>query len=101
MMWYWGGGGHWWWALLGFVGMVAFWGLIIWAVWYFVTGLSRRPDTGPGTDGAKRILDERLARGEIDAEDYRRLLTLMRGDHVHAGNGQSPVGARDHPGDQR
>jgi putative membrane protein len=66
--------------------MVAFWGLIIWAVWYFVTGANRRPDpdrTSPGD--AKRILDERLARGEIDTDEYRRLLAVIRGDSVGAG----------------
>ena len=89
MMWYWGSGGHWWWALLGFVGMVAFWGLIIWAVWYFVTGLNSRPDQQQERGDAKRILDERLARGEIDTDEYRRLLSLIRDDAVHAGNGQS------------
>ena len=93
MMWYWSGGMHWWGWLLGTIGMIAFWGLIIWAVWYFVTGANRRPDpdrTSPGD--AKRILDERLARGEIDTDEYRRLLAVIRGDSVGAGNGQSPVG---------
>ena len=91
MMWYWGSGGHWWWALLGFIGMVAFWGLIIWAAWYFVSGLSRGPDHRQGPGEAKRILDERLARGEIDSDEYRRLLGLITGDNLHAGNGQSQV----------
>jgi uncharacterized membrane protein len=39
---------------------------------------SRRPgrDPDPQPRGAARILDERLARGEIDAEEYRRLRDL-------------------------
>jgi putative membrane protein len=90
-MWYWSGGMHWWGWLLGMVGMVAFWGLIIWAVWYFVTGGSRRPDHPQGPGEARRILDERLARGEISPEEYGHLLGVMRGDAVHAGNGQSPA----------
>lgn len=97
MMWYWGGGGHWWWALLGVVGMAAFWGLIIWAVWYFVTGLNRRHDQQDAPGDAERILDERLASGEIDAEEYRRLRSLIRGDGVHAGDGSSHASY----GDQR
>ena len=95
MMWYWGGGVHWWGWLLGTIGMVAFWGLIIWAVWYFVTGLNRGPDRGQGPPEAKRILDERLARGEISPEEYARLRDLITGGSVHAGNGQSHVAAGD------
>ncbi|MDA8040242.1 MAG: SHOCT domain-containing protein [Actinomycetota bacterium] len=95
MMWYWGGGVHWWGWLLGFVGMVAFWGLIVWAIWYFVTGLSRRPDENRRPGDAKAILDERLARGEIDVEEYRHLCDLIRGDEVRAGDGQTPAGTGD------
>ena len=93
MMWYWGSGVHWWGWLLGLVGMVAFWGLIIWGVWYFVTGLSRRPYEQPRQEpgDAKRILDERLARGEIDTDEYRGLLAVIRGEKV-PGDGRPPVG---------
>ncbi len=97
MMWYWGGGVHWWGWLLGIVGMVAFWGLIIWAVWHFVTGLNRGSEHRQAPVEAKRILDERLARGEIDADEYQRLRDLMNAGNVAGGNGQSPVSA----GDQR
>ncbi|GAY07666.1 hypothetical protein [Pseudonocardia sp. N23] len=31
----------------------------------------------PGRPSARRILDERLARGEIDADDYRRRVDLL------------------------
>ena len=92
MMWYWGGGVHWWGWLLMSLGMVAFWGLIIWAVWYFVTSLTRHPEQGHRPGEAKHILDERLARGEIDAEEYGRLRELMRSDEVRAGDGKTPVG---------
>lgn len=94
MMWYWGGGVHWWGWLLGALGMVAFWGLVIWVIWFFVTGVTRRPEHGQRSVDAKGILDERLARGEIDTEEYRRLRDLMAGEHVgeHAGE---HVGDRD------
>ena len=92
MMWYWGGGVHWWGWLLMSLGMVAFWSVIVWAVWYLMTNVARRPADHPnGAGDAKRILDERLARGEIDPDEYRRLLTVIRGGD-HAGDGQFPVG---------
>lgn len=98
MMWYWGGGIQWWGWLLGSIAMVAFWGLIIWAVWYVVTGVTHRPGERTQAPGdAKHILDERLARGEIDPDEYRRLLNLIRDDHVSTGNGDSHIAA----GDQR
>lgn len=79
MMWYWGGGVHWWGWLLGVLGMVVFWGLVVWVIWYFVTMVVHRPDAGGPRDDPRRILDERLARGEIDAEEYRRLRDLISG----------------------
>ena len=94
MMWYSGGGMHWWGWMLGTVGMVAFWGLLIWAVWYFVRGGSRRPDQGKTPTSARQILDERLARGEIDADQYRQLRDLMTAEHPANLDGQPPVGAR-------
>lgn len=86
MMWYSDNGMHWWGWLIGALAMLAFWVLIAWAIWYAVKSLSRRNDqAGPGrpsgTDGLpadpKRILDERLARGEIDTEEYIRLRDLL------------------------
>jgi uncharacterized membrane protein len=72
--------------------MVAFWGVITWAVWYFVTGQSRwaRHDSGSPGD-ARRILDERLARGEIDPEEYRRLRDLISGGYTGTRDGKPPV----------
>ena len=99
MMWYWGGGMHWWGWLLGFVGMVAFCGLIIYAGWYLFTGLTRSSTPAPGTQPgqpaavppAKQILDERLARGEIDAEEYRRLRDLITGADRSPANGSTEI----------
>lgn len=93
MMWYWGSGAHWWAWLLGFAGMVVFWGVIIWAIWYLVTGFLRRPYGAPPQEhgDAKRILDERLARGEIDADEYHHLLAVLRGGSP-GGDARPPVG---------
>jgi putative membrane protein len=81
MMWYWSGQVHWWGWFLGFLGMVVFWGLIVWAIWYVVAGATRRGEHAParGELDAKRILDERLARGEISPQEYEHLRDLMRG----------------------
>lgn len=92
MMWDWGGGMQWWGWLLGALGMVVFWGLVMWAIWYFVIAVVRRPESERRTGDAKGMLDERLAKGEIDAEEYRRLRDLMTGKADHARDGQEPVG---------
>jgi putative membrane protein len=77
MHWY-GTGWSWWAASLMWVGMIAFWALVIWVVYAVVTSESRRGDARPA-DEARRILDARLARGEIDPEEYRRRLDAMAG----------------------
>ena len=94
MMWYSGGGMHWWGWMLGTIGMVAFWGLLIWAVWYLLTGGNRRPDQArPPPPAARQMLDERLVRGEIDADQYRYLRDLMTEDRAANREGQPPVAA--------
>lgn len=54
------------------------------------TRRGRNPDRSeqqPG--GTRRILDDRLARGEIDTEEYRRLLEILDDEvgHTEAGTG--------------
>ena len=73
MFWY---GSHlmFWQVSLMWVGMIAFWGLVIWAVYALVVG--RRPRGERRGSDARRILDERLARGEIDTTEYQRLRDL-------------------------
>jgi putative membrane protein len=78
MFWY---GAHWafWQVSLMWVGMIVFWGLLIWAVYALLTAArspSRDRDEVEGS-GARRILDERLARGEIDEAEYQRLRDLL------------------------
>ena len=95
MMFWYGGGWAWWQAGLMWVAMIAFWALLIWAIYALVTGITRRPDqAGPGgqppAGDARRILDERLAHGEIDPEEYRRLRDLLDG-----GAGRSTDGSGD------
>ena len=90
MFWY---GGHWaWWqGGLMWLGMIAFWGLLIWGVYALITNATRKPrDTNYGSD-AVRILDRRLASGEIDAAEYQRLRDLIttRDHQAPAGTGSA------------
>jgi putative membrane protein len=103
MMMFWNGGGWPFWEVaLMWVGMIAFWGLLIWAVFALVTNATRaggqggRPGPpGPGDgdlrgDDPQRILGERLARGEIDIDEYRRLRdVLASGDARSAASGRT------------
>jgi putative membrane protein len=70
-------GGHWvfWQAWLMWMGMIAFWALVGWGIYALVR--SSRPGDAtspslPPTD-ARHILDSRLARGDVDVDEYRRL----------------------------
>jgi uncharacterized membrane protein len=90
MFWY---GGHWafWQAGLMWLLTLVFWALLIWAVYALITTATRRPPRDDGRGRARQILDERLARGEIDEAGYRRLRDLIdTGDRQHpAGTGSS------------
>ena len=86
MFWY---GGHWafWQAGLMWVGMIAFWGLLIWGVYALITSTTRKPRDTDDTSDAVRILDRRLASGEIDPAEYQRLRDL-----ITTGHHQTPAG---------
>ena len=75
MGWNWDGGT---WLGMGF-GMLVWLVLGILVVWLIVRGLialERRTDNA-APSGADEILRERFARGEIDADEYERRLTLL------------------------
>ncbi|GAB3983505.1 SHOCT domain-containing protein [Actinoallomurus acanthiterrae] len=71
------------WFITG-VTMILFWGLIIVGIIALVRYLGGvrhigRPDThGGGPVRPEEILAERLARGEIDADEYKQRLDLLR-----------------------
>jgi putative membrane protein len=87
-----GYGAHWalWQAALMWAGMIVFWGLLIWGVYALITA-ARRPSRDEDGGESRRILDQRLARGEIDEAEYRRLRDLIaHGDQQHrAGTGSA------------
>ncbi|HEY7260140.1 MAG TPA: hypothetical protein VH589_01490 [Trebonia sp.] len=97
MMFWYGGGWAWWQAGLMWLAMIAFWALLIWAIYALVTGITRRPDQ-PDLDKQRRsgearhILDERLARGEIDTGEYQRLRDMLEGGTSRSTTG--PGGGR-------
>ena len=71
-MWHSGWGG--WWALMPLVMLVIVGGL------FWVLFTLSRPSTasGPAAE-AERLLDIRYARGEIDDNEYRHRLAVLRG----------------------
>ena len=81
MGWYHDGMG---WAgwLVMVAGMVAFWGLVVWAV----IAIFRSTQTPTAADSGHRdplgILDERFARGDIDETEYQARADVLRA-HVH------------------
>ena len=68
------------WLAMAFV-MVVFWTIVVAAIIALVrTDRGRGPgEIGRRTDDALRILDERFARGEIDADEYTKRRDLLRG----------------------
>jgi putative membrane protein len=76
MMWW---GGEWGWGawLAMSLGMLVFWGLVAWVV---VTLVRQRDNAGsPPPPTPEDILSQRFARGEIEADQYRERLELLRG----------------------
>ena len=100
MMFGYGGTGGWpgWAVALMWIGMRAFLGVLIWVGYTLMTNATRRsgqqPPDGRGAserrsgEGAREVLDERLARGEIDAAEYQRLRGL-----IATGDDQAPASA--------
>ncbi len=76
MMWWHGDWNGWaWLAMSG--SMVVFWGLVIWAVLRVVSTTRDNTPAQPGND-PERILRERFARGEIEAEEFEQRRELLR-----------------------
>lgn len=79
-MWHdgWGWGG---WVLMALV-MVVFWvvviALVAFAVRYLSSNRGSGPLPGPTANRAEDVLAGRYARGEIDDDEYRKRLALLR-----------------------
>lgn len=84
MMYGWGnqgwGAGMW---IIAAIAMIIFWAIVVFGVVALVRSLGHRHDipAGPQPDtatAAEVILRERLARGEIDEEQFRKTLAVLR-----------------------
>jgi putative membrane protein len=72
MWWYDGGGSP---LMVSF--MVVFWVLLLGVLYVAVRNLPARREPDGSRTPARRLLDERLARGEIDEEEYVRRRDLL------------------------
>jgi putative membrane protein len=71
-------GTAWWmWLLMG-AGMIGFWVVVVLTVKALLE--DRRPET-PATPDPTQVLEVRLARGELDADQYLRLRSLIQQGH--------------------
>jgi putative membrane protein len=73
MMWWWNDGGWWAWAVMT-LGMVAFWGGLIWIL---LTLVSRSNRPAAAVD-PEQVLARRFAEGELDVDQYQQRLTVLR-----------------------
>lgn len=75
------GGAGWPGWFFGIVGMVLFWGLVIWILLTVTRTGWWRSKTDGSQRSAEQILAERFARGEISEQDYQDRLRVLRDSH--------------------
>ncbi|MEU6378762.1 SHOCT domain-containing protein [Streptomyces sp. NPDC046909] len=63
------------------ISTVLLWALLITVAVLLFRTLNRTPEP-PRTESPEGLLAERFARGEIDEDEYRRRLTVLRADGV-------------------
>jgi len=81
MMYWYGGHMGFWQAGLSWFSMIALWGVLVAAVYLLAT--RRPPPRREHWDDVLRTLDQRLAGGEIDETEYRRICDLINNRHRH------------------
>lgn len=74
------------WWLVMMIGMVVFWGLVIFGVVWLVRG-GLGSTAGADRESAVEILDRRLAQGDISPEEYDRRRATLEGRGPETGNG--------------
>ena len=79
-MWHDGWGG---WGIGGFLLMIVmmgiFWGAIVVTIVWGIRQFRPRQPTDGASMSAMRVLEERFARGEIDADEFQRRRDILRG----------------------
>lgn len=75
-MFYMHGIGWGWWLVMS-IGIVAFWGLVIYATILLIRGPSREGAELPG-ESPEQTLKRRLAQGELSIDEYRQLQATIR-----------------------
>jgi putative membrane protein len=75
-MWYMHDIGWGWWLLMS-VGMVAFWGLVVYGVLSVARGEALGRSREPRSESADEVLRRRLAAGEITVEEYQRVRSVL------------------------
>lgn len=74
---YWHDMGSWAWIPMS-LGMLLFWGLVVWLIVRLTSGSSNRGAAAePST---RQVLDARLARGEIGTSEYEALRRVLEGE---------------------
>jgi putative membrane protein len=73
-------GWSWWWMLPMMMFMVLLVGAVVWALVAITRSETTTTDAKRPT--AQDILDERFARGEIDASEYRERMDALHGDRA-------------------
>jgi putative membrane protein len=95
MYWYGSGMSGWGYAVMT-IGLVLFWGAVIFVIVALVRYLSRtgQQTAAPSEPQApEQLLATRFARGEIDENEYQRRLTTLR----TAGQAQAPANGQAQP----
>ena len=95
MYWYGSGMSGWGYALMT-IGLVLFWGAVIFGIVALVRYAGRGAPQSVGSvqpPAPERLLAERFARGEIDEEEYQRRLAVLRA----AGHAGRPANGHARP----
>jgi putative membrane protein len=75
---FYGHGIGWGWWLSMSIGMVAFWGLVTYAIVWLARGQSTQPRERRTRERPEDVLKQRLARGEISIEEYDQLRAALQ-----------------------
>jgi putative membrane protein len=79
MMWWYGNGMDGWGYALMTVSVLLFWGLVVFGVIAWVRHVGRQDRSIGARPTPEQVLAERFAHGQIDEQEYRQRLDVLRG----------------------